>query len=138
MHITRMYVCLWVEKVDCSKTVRQIKMQESAFERAIWMHIEASYILFLRITKTCLSVCEFGSDSRQTFGTILTKFSTQVLMFDIPFEFVNGQQYLNNFKMTAVLIFKEWFVLNGMLLLKTSQTIKIVVAIATITTKGFT
>lgn len=94
MHITRMYVCLWVEKVDCSKTVRQIKMQESAFERAIWMHSEASKILLLRITKQLLCVCEFGSDSRQTLGPILSKFRTQVLMRDIPFEFVNGQHRL--------------------------------------------
>lgn len=133
-----MYVCLWVEKVDCSKTVRQIKMQESAFERAIWMHSEASDILFLRITKTFLFLCEFGNDSRQMLGPILSKSCTQVLMHNIPFEFVNSQHPLSNFKMTAVLIFKEWLVLNGILFLKTSHTIKIVVAIYTITTKWFT
>lgn len=137
MHITRMYVCLWVEKVDCSKTVRQINMQESAFERAIWMHSEARDVLLLRITKNILYVCEFGNDSRQTLEPILSKFCIQILMCDIPFEFLNGQHILKNFKMTSVLIFKEWFVMNGILFLKTSHAIKVVVAIATIT-KGFT
>lgn len=69
-------------------------MQESAFERAIWVHSEASDILLLRITKQLLFVCEFDNDSRQTLGPILSKFCTQILMRDVSFEFVNGQQCL--------------------------------------------
>lgn len=94
MHITRMYVCLWVEKVDCSKTVRQIKMQESALERAIWMHSEASKILLLSITKQFLCVLSLAVIVGKRLDQFYQNFAHRFLMRDIPFEFVNGQHRL--------------------------------------------
>lgn len=52
----------------------------------------------------------------------LTIFCTQFTLYKISVEFVNGQNHLNRFKMgRPFLIFKEVYVLNGELVLKTNH-----------------
>lgn len=61
-------------------------------------------------------------DSNQFFGSKLTTLCTQVVLRQISVEFVTGQIYLNRFKWRPIYMFKERYVLNDLLFLKTKYT----------------